>query len=383
MLTELFQGTDWVRAVFAVATVATVAYALSEIASRVVRSVLVAAVRDNTVTFRSPLVRRPSRVVRATVFIAAAAALSLPALDLIGVEMPLPMSSTVFGVWLFSSGLRIAVIGVITYVIIRIIGVATRGLEHEISQRSSPNMAEQLKRARTLGGLVKNFLTFGVVALAALTTLRELNIDIMPILTGAGIVGLAVGFGAQTLVKDLISGFFLTLEDQVRVGDVVRIAGTGGLVEAINLRTVVLRDGEGAVHVFPNGSIDRLTNLTKDFSYAVLNIGVSYTQNVDKVIEVLGEIGRNLAADPAFAPNILAPLEIPGVEDLGESQIKIQIRIKTIPTKQWDVGRELRRRIKQTFDAHHIEFPVPQFSVYVGEGGKPLRAKQGGSVQPS
>jgi small conductance mechanosensitive channel len=208
--------------------------------------------------------------------------------------------------------------------------------------------------------------------------LNQLEIDIMPILTGAGIVGLAVGFGAQTLVKDLIAGFFLTFEDQVRVGDVAVINGTGGLVEAINLRTIVLRDLEGTVHVFPNGSIERLSNRTKDYSYFVLDLGVSYREQPDTVFAVLREIGQELAADPVFGSTILEPLEILGVDDLGESQVTIKLRIKTLPIKQWEVGRELRRRIKVTFDARGIEIPFPHVSLYFGEASRPFQVQQVG-----
>jgi small conductance mechanosensitive channel len=237
---------------------------------------------------------------------------------------------------------------------------------------------EQLKRARTLSRLVQNGLTTVVAIVAALMILRELRIDIMPILTGAGIVGLAVGFGAQTLVKDLIGGFFLTFENQVRVGDVATINGTGGLVEAINLRTIVLRDLQGTVHVFPNGSIERLSNLTKDFSYYVVDVGVAYKEDTDAVAAVLQEVGADLLADPAYGASILAPLEVLGVDDFGDSQVTIKVRIKTLPIRQWEVGRELRRRIKNTFDAKGIEIPFPHVSVYFGEASRPFQLQQTG-----
>jgi small conductance mechanosensitive channel len=249
-------------------------------------------------------------------------------------------------------------------------------LEDEIARSTSPDMGERLKRARTLSRLVQNALTAIVVSIAGLMVLNQFQIDIMPILTGAGIVGLAVGFGAQTLVKDLIAGFFLTFENQVRVGDVAEINGTGGLVEAINLRTIVLRDLEGTVHVFPNGSVERLANRTKDFSYIVLDVGVAYKENVDTVFSVLRDIGAELAADAVHGASMLEPLEILGVDDFGESQVTIKIRIKTVPLKQWEVGRELRRRIKNSFDARGIEIPFPHLSLYVGEASKPLLVRQ-------
>ena len=213
---------------------------------------------------------------------------------------------------------------------------------------------------------------------ATLMLLRELNVDIMPILTGAGILGLAVGFGAQTLVKDLIAGFFLILENQIRVGDVASINGTGGFVEAVNLRTVLLRDLEGVVHVFPNGSIETLSNLTKDFSYYVIDVGVAYKEDTDAVTDVLSEVGAELAADPDYRLSVLEPLEVLGVDAFEDSQVTIKIRIKTVPLKQWAVGRELRRRIKTAFDAKQIEIPFPHVSVYFGEASKPFPFRQAG-----
>jgi small conductance mechanosensitive channel len=332
--------------------------------------------RGAPVSFSGPIVRRPIRIVRAAVFLGIFAALSLPALDLAGVATPPVLSSTAVGVWLLERGLRIALIAILTYVLIRLIAAAAGRLEEEIGRSPSPDLGERLKRARTLSGIVQKALTAIVVSIAALMVLNQLQIDIMPILTGAGIVGLAVGFGAQTLVKDLIAGFFLTFENQVRVGDVAEINGTGGLVEAINLRTIVLRDLEGTVHVFPNGSVERLANRTKDLSYIVLDVGVAYKENVDTVFSVLRDIGAELAADAVHGASTLEPLEILGVDDFGESQVTIKIRIKTVPLKQWEVGRELRRRIKNSFDARGIEIPFPHVSLYVGEASKPLLLRQ-------
>jgi small-conductance mechanosensitive channel len=172
-------------------------------------------------------------------------------------------------------------------------------------------------------------------------------------------------------VRDVISGFFMIFEDQIRLGDSVKINGTGGTVEAIKLRTTILRDLEGVVHIFPNGDIKQVANMTKDFSYYVIDVGVAYRENVDGVMEVLEKIGEELAGDPDFSPLILAPLEILGVDDFADSQVKIKIRIKTVPQKQWTVGRELRRRIKNTFDSRGIEIPFPHVSVDFRQGGKP------------
>ncbi|MCL4849667.1 MAG: mechanosensitive ion channel family protein, partial [Acidobacteria bacterium] len=168
------------------------------------------------------------------------------------------------------------------------------------------------------------------------------------------------------LVKDVISGFFLILENQVRVGDVASINGTGGMVESITLRTISLRDFSGTVHVFPNGSINTLANLTKDFSFAVLDIGVAYKEDTDHVSDVMRRAGDDLMRDEKYAPSILAPLEIIGVDNFGNSEVVIKIRIKTIPLKQWEIGRELRRRLKKAFDAEGIEIPFPQRTLHLG-----------------
>jgi small conductance mechanosensitive channel len=219
-----------------------------------------------------------------------------------------------------------------------------------------------------LGKLV----TVLVMGVAGLMVLRELGVNIVPILTGAGIAGLAVGFGAQHLVRDVISGFFIILENQVRVGDIVNINGKGGLVEAIRLRTTVIRGFDGTVHIFPNGAITEVSNLTKDYSYYVIDLGVAYKENVDRVMQVLREVGDQLQKDTAFGEKILAPLEVVGVDRFADSAVVIKMRIKTLPLEQWNVGRELRRRIKNTFDQQGIEIPYPHVSVYFGEASRPF-----------
>jgi small conductance mechanosensitive channel len=182
--------------------------------------------------------------------------------------------------------------------------------------------------------------------------LREFRLDIAPVLTGAGIVGLAVGFGAQTLVRDVISGFFLILEDQVRVGDVAAINGTGGLVEELNLRTIVLRDFEGTVHVFPNGSITTLANRSKDFSYYVIDLGISCREDPDRVAAVLREVGAGMQADPQYGPSILEPLEIVGVDAFADWAMTLKMRLKTVPLNSGKsdatCGNGSRRRSTRT-----------------------------------
>jgi small conductance mechanosensitive channel len=303
-------------------------------------------------------------------------ALGLPALDMAGLPTAVGLSSDTLTRWFFGSGLRILLIAVLTYILVRIIALTSRRLEDAIGQEGAPDMVERLKRARTLGGLVQNALTVIVIGIASLMVLHELQLDIMPILTGAGIVGLAVGFGAQTLVKDLIAGFFLTIENQVRVGDVATINGTGGLVEDINLRTIVLRDVEGVVHVFPNGSIERLANRTKDFSYYVVDLKIAQREDPDEVIALLREIGAGLAADPQFGSHILEPIEVFGVDAFSDADFVLKLRIKTLPLKQWEVGRELRRRIKKAFDLRGVALPAPHMALSFVEGSKPFLIEQ-------
>jgi moderate conductance mechanosensitive channel len=268
----------------------------------------------------------------------------------------------------------VRIIGVIVgaYVVLKILRLAIAQMEILVQGEDQSSLSEAEKRAKTLGKVIYSAGMVLVIGVAVMMILSEMGMNIAPIVTGAGIAGLAVGFGAQNLVRDVISGFFLILEDQIRVGDVAKINGIGGNVEAIRIRTTVLRDDEGVVHIFPNGAITQVANMTKQFSYYVVQVGVSYKENVDRVMEVLKIIGDELEHDSNFAPYILAPLEILGVDGFGESNVNIKIRIKTVPHKQWMVGRELRRRIKNTFDTRGIEIPFPHLSVYFGESSKPF-----------
>ena len=189
------------------------------------------------------------------------------------------------------------------------------------------------------------------------------------VLTGAGILGLAVGFGAQTLVKDIISGVFVIAEDQVRVGDAAIINGVEGTVEEINLRTIVLRTVEGVVYTISNGDIRTLANRSKDFAYYVITLGIDYDDESDEVVEVARAAAEELQQDPAYGPHILAPLEVFGMEDVTATQVNLRFRIKTLPLKQWDVGRELRRRIKRGLKARGIKLPSQKLEVTLKSGG--------------
>jgi small conductance mechanosensitive channel len=237
-----------------------------------------------------------------------------------------------------------------------------RRAEREISDSADP-FNERRKRAQTLGATLRRFFSILIWGAAALMALREIGVDITPVLTGAGIIGLAVGFGAQTLVKDIISGLFLIAEDQVRIGDVVDINGIGGAVEQINLRTIVLRDAEGVVHAISNGDIRVVSNRSKDFAYYVIDLGVGYDDDTDRIVEVVRDVAVELMQDPRFAASVLEPLEVVGVDAFKPSEVTLRFRIKTLPLKQWEVGRELRRRIKRAFDERGIRIPGPQLSI--------------------
>lgn len=225
------------------------------------------------------------------------------------------------------------------------------------------------KRVKTLTGLLRTVATIGVWAMVLVSVLNEIGINIGPILAGVGIAGLAVGFGAQNLVRDVISGFFMILENQVRIGDVAVVNGTGGLVESITFRTIVLRDIAGTVHVFPHGAITTLANHSMYWSAYVLDVPIAYGEDIDRATAVIRKVAEELSADPGYTDKIIAPIEVFGVDNFGPSEILIKARLKTLPAEQWAVGREYRRRLKYAFDREGIEIPFPQRHIHVSGGG--------------
>ena len=289
--------------------------------------------------------------------------LAFPALDLAGVELSVGLHPQQVTHWLATGGARLLLLLLLAYAATRFAGSVIRRAELEIADGSGYLAEERRKRAQTLGATFQRFFSILIWSAAALMALRELDVDITPVLAGAGIVGLAVGFGAQTLVKDLISGLFLIAEDQVRIGDVVEINGVGGAVEQINLRTIVLRDLEGVVHAISNGEIRTLANRSKDFSYYVIDVAVGYDDDTDRIVEVVRDTARRLMEEPPYAAYILEPLEVLGVDAFKATEVTLRFRIKTLPLKQWEVGRELRRRIKKAFDAHGIRIPAPKMDI--------------------
>jgi small-conductance mechanosensitive channel len=197
--------------------------------------------------------------------------------------------------------------------------------------------------------------------------LGELGIQLGPLLATAGIGALAIGFGAQSLVKDVINGFFIILENQYRIGDVIDVAGVSGLVESLTLRRTVLRDLEGRVHIVPNGEIKIVSNLSKEWARSVLDIGISYREDLDRIIALLSQIGKEMESDETFKEALLEPVQIMGVERFGESQLVVRMAVKTAPLKQWEVSRELRKRIKNRFDEEGIHIPYPHRILFWGE----------------
>ena len=361
MWTRLFDGPIDIQAAL-VALVSTVAVAW--ISARLVRRFAATGLRalvHDTMSASSPHVRGPLRIVAAAAFILAAAILLFPALEMAGLRPRTGVHLPALSVWTFGSGLRVLLVILLAYALVRMTALLVRRFEHEMSLGTNLDALERGKRARTLGSVVHKVTTALILGIAMLMVLGEFGVNIAPVLTGAGIAGLAVGFGAQTLVRDIISGFFLILENQVRVGDAAAINGTDGVVEAINLRTIVLRDIEGTVHVFPNGAINTLANRSKDFSYYVVDLSVSYYDDTDRVAATVRDVGASLQTDPAFGSSILAPIEILGVDAFGEWAVTMKARIKTVPLKQWEVGRELRRRLIKAFERNGfaIPFPVP------------------------
>jgi moderate conductance mechanosensitive channel len=269
---------------------------------------------------------------------------------------------------------RIALILGVAYVATRILVRSVPRLRKRIVGRMTRNGSnvELEKRAATIGGVFRKTVGAVVWVIAVIMALRETGFDIAPILAGAGVVGLAIGFGAQNLVRDVISGVFLLLEDQIRINDVAVINGTGGLVEQINLRTTVLRGLDGTVYVFPNGSVTSLANMTHGYSYYLFDIGVAYKEDTDHVIEVLQGIAEKMMHEEPYKQDILEPLEVLGVDKFADSAVIIKVRIKTMPIRQWVVGREMNRRIKKEFDRLGIEIPFPHMSLNFGEASKPI-----------
>jgi small conductance mechanosensitive channel len=272
-------------------------------------------------------------------------------------------------------GIKILVMMLLAAVFSMVFSVILRRIEKRLVNRGVQEgepLTESRKRAQTVMGLVRQAIVVSIWLIAGLIALGQAGVEIGPILAGAGIVGIALGFGAQSLVSDFFAGFFLIMENQVRVGDAARVNGTWGIVEAITFRILVVRDLSGEVHIFPNGSITTLSNLSSEWSAHVFDLGVAYKENTDRVSEVIIEVGNQMRQDEEFGKLIIQDIEIFGVNEFADSAVVIKGRIKTKPQRQWIVGREFNRRIKHAFDAAGIEIPFPHRSLYFGEASNPF-----------
>lgn len=260
-------------------------------------------------------------------------------------------------------------IGAVTLVALVVWELVSSAIERYMARLASEGRSmARGARARTLLPLLRTVMLVVIVVMVTLIVLSEIGVNIAPLVAGAGVVGLAVGFGSQTLVKDVITGLFMLIEDQIAVGDVVDFgSGHAGAVEALSIRTIRLRDMAGAVHAIPFSEVHTVKNLTRDFSYFVADVSVVYREDPDHVIAVLHQVGQDLAQDPNVAPAILEPLEVIGVDHFTDSAMVIKVRIKAWPLKQWDVGREFNRRMKKAFDANGIEMPAANQTRYLPE----------------
>lgn len=270
--------------------------------------------------------------------------------------------------------LHLVVVLLIWWIMVRVIRVAMNKLHQRLLERAdttTESPVEARKRVDTLVKLVSQVVSIALLVTLALVVLMQVGVAVGPLLASVGVLGLAIGFGAQSLVKDIITGFFIVMENQIRVGDVAIINGTGGSVEAMTLRTVILRDLAGTVHVFPNGNISTLANMTRDWSAYVFDIGVAYKENPDDAIALIKDVGAGMKADEVYGTKILGDIEVFGVDALADSAVVIKGRIRTLPIAQWEVGREFLRRVKKQMDAAGIEIPFPHRTIYVQNSSRP------------
>ena len=260
---------------------------------------------------------------------------------------------------------HILIILLLSWLLMRLSNKLINSLKHYITHTTLD--AGSIKRAETLSQVFSHVTIVLISLIGGMLILGEMGISIAPILAAAGVVGVAVGFGAQSLIKDYFTGFFLLLEDQIRHGEVVEIGDKKGKVEEVTLRHVRLRDFEGSVHFIPNSSITTVTNKSRDYSYAVIDIGVAYRENVDQVYEVMRNVAIDMRCAPKFKDSIIDDLEIAGIENLADSAVIIRCRFKVQPLEQWDVRREFLYRIKHAFDLAGIEIPYPHLTLYAGQ----------------
>lgn len=280
--------------------------------------------------------------------------------------------------WLLESALHVVIILALTWLLLRLSRKGLARLRTHMQQDLGDR--ERIKRLDTLERVFRYVAAVIITLVGGMLVLSAVGISIAPILATAGVLGIAIGFGAQSLVKDYFNGFFLLLENQVRQGDVVEVAGKGGLVEEMTLRYIRLRDYEGSVHYIPNGTIDSVTNRSRGFAFALLDIGVAYREDVDEVYAVMREVAAGMRSDPELGEKIVEDLEIAGVDKWADSAVVIRCRFKVMPLEQWTVRRAFLYRLKKAFDAAGIEIPYPHLTLYAGQdkdgSAPPLRLQQ-------
>ncbi len=264
---------------------------------------------------------------------------------------------------------RIGVILVISWAMLSLSRKLIPLLRLQLQKRTDD--PEQLKRLETLGRVLRYVVAVAITLVTGMLVLTELGISIAPILASAGVIGIAIGFGAQSLIRDFFTGLFLLVENQIHQGDVVEVAGKGGLVEELTLRYIRLRDYEGNVHFIPNGAVTTVTNRSRGFAFAVMDIGVAYREDIEAVFDVMRAVAARMRADEVLGPLILEEIEIAGVDQWADSAVVIRARFKVQPLQQWTVKRAFLLRLKKEFDRLGIEIPFPHLTVYPG------RAKDG------
>lgn len=285
---------------------------------------------------------------------------------------------------------RIALVVIVAFLAYRLVKLVTRRIVLRDILEEDPLVKRQRKqRIETIAALMNNVAATVIVTLAVLTSLNYVGVPIASLLASVGVAGLAISFGAQSLVKDIITGAFIVMEGQYGIGDVIKLGDTSGLVERLTLRTTTLRDTYGTVHTIPNGQITQVSNLTKSWSRAVVDVTVAYREDIDRVVGILHDLLGQLAGDPQVGQLLIGEPDPPGIESVSDSGIVVRLMVKTVPLKQWDVARELRRRIKYRFDAEGIQIPSPSLTFYWGNGQMPpalaaedLALGQRGAVRP-
>jgi len=260
--------------------------------------------------------------------------------------------------WTRDRAPKLVVVLALSFVFVYLLGIITKRIVAFSEKRTGG--VQHVRQVRTVAGVIKSLGVFLIVFFTGMALLKDaFNINIEPLLASAGIAGLAIGFGAQTLVKDVINGFFIILENQFQVGDTIRVAGVTGSVEEISMRRTSLRDGDGTLHIVPNGSIQLVSNMTRDWSQVTLSVAVDYAENSDRVLELLRQVAQAVAGDPQFKPDIVSEPQVPGIERVRGREVDYLVLVRVQPQRRFDAARELRQRIKESFEKNNVKAGVP------------------------